>query len=416
MKLGILTIGDELLMGQITDTNSAYIASSLTAAGFEVSHIDTIGDRAEEVVSALDKMKNSVQLLIITGGLGPTKDDLTKYTLCEYFNDTLALNDEIYTHLSTMLSGMGNLMMNELNKGQAYLPQSATILKNMKGTASGMWFEQNGFIVIALPGVPFEMQHLMDCEVMPRLTALFPQEISYKAVITYDIPESTLAETLSDWEDALPDFIKLAYLPNLGSVKLRLTCYSKADISKQKQLHLFYLSLQDFLSKHKISYFSLSSNNSPIEKLIGEELLKINCTLSIAESCTGGYISHLITSIAGSSAYFKGGVVAYSNKIKEDILGVSNIILSEKGAVSKEVVEAMALGVKDKFNTDYAIASSGIAGPDGGTKDKPVGLVWIAIATPTSCVSKCFNFTFTRERNIEKAGLKALLFLYQRFD
>ncbi len=403
MKAEIITIGDEILIGQIVDTNSAWMGQQLNLLGIEVYQVTSVHDNHEHIMKAFAEAEDNADLVLITGGLGPTKDDITKKCLCEYFDTELVFHPEVLEHVRTLLSSR-NVTINQLNKDQALLPASCTVLHNSAGTASGMWFERNGTIFVSMPGVPFEMEAIMTEEVFPRLIKLgITQSIVHKTVLTIGLPESMLAEKIEKWEDALPDFIKLAYLPSPMMVRLRLSGYGtdeaaiKAEIDKQ---------VNELLTIIPESVFGFDEDNIGIT--LGRMLVNLGMTLALAESCTGGNIAHFITSNAGSSAYFKGGVVAYSNEIKNRLLGVPAEMLEKFGAVSQEVAEAMALGAQKALNADYAVATTGIAGPDGGSDEKPVGTVWIAVAGPSGMTSKKYIFKHNRERNIIRTTHTAL--------
>ena len=404
MKAIIITIGDEILMGQILDTNSQYIAHRLTNIGVEVTEILSIPDKRDEIYNTVEYAMGEVDLILVTGGLGPTKDDVTKKVLAEYFGSRLVLHPEAMGWLEELLKGRG-LAMNEGNKSQALLPDNCRILRNFKGTASGMWFERGWKSLIAMPGVPFEMEHLMETYVVPGLKTKYPHlQLEYRMLKVYDIPESQLAERLEKWEDRLKDGLKLAYLPSPGLVKLRLT--AKGD--GVKHMEETYGSL-----KQELAGLKYTEGEDSIEKQLGELLRNTEMTVATAESCTGGYIAHLITSVPGSSDYFKGSIVSYANEVKTNVLGVKEEDIREQGAVSETVVIQMAEGVKKQLQTDYAVATSGIAGPGGGTPEKPVGTVWIGVATPEKSIARKFTFSFTRERNIAKAAAKALEMLIE---
>lgn len=405
MNAIIITIGDEILLGQILDTNSKYIAQGLTKAGVEVVEMLSVPDKRDEIYNTVDYAMHQAEVIIVTGGLGPTKDDVTKKVLAEYFHSRLVMNEEVMGWLSDMLKGRG-IALNENNKGQALLPDNCRVLRNYKGTASGMWFEQEGKILVSLPGVPFEMEHLMDTYVLPDLKRLYPGlQLEYKMLKVYDIPESELAERLEVWEDHLPAGVGLAYLPSPGLVKLRITAKGNAV----ELLDKYYGTLKDVLNGLRYT----EGETDAIEIQFGEVFRRKKYTVATAESCTGGYIAHLITSVAGSSDYFKGSVVAYSNEVKERVLGVNGRDIEKSGAVSEEVVKQMAEGVRRVTGADYAVSTSGVAGPGGGTPEKPVGTVWIGIATPEKTVAYKFVFSFTRERNIAKAAVKALELLME---
>lgn len=402
MKAILITIGDEILMGQILDTNSRYMARRLTDIGVEVMEIFSIPDRKEEIYQLVDYAMEQADLILVTGGLGPTKDDVTKKVLAEYFGTRLVLHEQAMEWLEELLR-THQLMMNENNRSQAYLPEQCRILRNFKGTASGMWFEKGWKSLIALPGVPFEMEHLMETYVIPDLKTKYPNlQLEYRMLKVYDVPESLLAEHLETWENALQEGMKLAYLPAPGLVRLRLT--AKGDAVHQ--LETIYEDL-----KRQLQDMKYVEGEDALEKQLGVLLRQKRATLATAESCTGGEISRLITSVPGASDYFQGTVVAYSNEVKINVLGVNSEDIEREGAVSEPVVVQMAQGIQKLLKTDYALATSGIAGPDGGTEEKPVGTVWIALATPTKVVARKFLFSFTRERNTAKAAEKALEWL-----
>lgn len=408
MNAIIITIGDEILLGQILDTNSKYIASNLTGMGVEVVEMLSIPDKREEIFETVDYAMQQADLIIVTGGLGPTKDDVTKKVLAEYFGSRLVMNEEVMGWLKDLLGGRG-IAMNENNRSQAILPDNCRILRNYKGTASGMWFERGWKSLISLPGVPFEMEHLMETYVIPDLKVKYPHlQLKYRMLKVYDIPESELAQRLDRWEDALPDGLKLAYLPSPGLVKLRLTAKGEGV----KHLPEYYDSLKAELHGLHVA----EGEEGALEKQFGKIFREKGVTIATAESCTGGYIAHLITSVPGSSDYFKGSVVSYANEVKIKVLGVNSNDLDREGAVSETVVLQMAEGVKKLLGTDYAVSTSGIAGPDGGTPEKPVGTVWIGVATPVKAFARKFVFSFTRERNIAKAAAKALELVLQEVN
>lgn len=399
MNAIIITIGDEILMGQILDTNSQYIARRLTEIGVEVIEELSIPDKRDEIYDSVDYAMQEADLILVTGGLGPTKDDVTKKVLAEYFGSHLVFNPQAMEWLEELLRNR-NLPMNENNKSQAYLPDNCRVLRNFKGTASGMWFERGWKSLISMPGVPFEMEHLMDKYVIPDLKARYPHlQLEYRMLKVYDVPESQLAQHLENWEDALKDGIKLAYLPSPGMVRLRVTAKGEAV----KHLDETYESL-----KKELAGMRYTEGEDALEKQFGQILRKKGVTVATAESCTGGEIARMITSVPGSSAYYKGSVVSYVNEVKINVLGVNAGDIEREGAVSETVVLQMAEGVKKLMGTDYAVSTSGVAGPDGGTADKPVGTVWIGVATPQGSFAKKFVFSFTRERNIAKAAAKAL--------
>jgi len=403
MKAELITIGDEILIGQIVDTNSAWMGQQLNLHGIEVYQITSVHDNHEHIIKAFAEAEKNADLVLITGGLGPTKDDITKNCLCEYFNTELIFYPEVFEHVQSLLSSR-NVVINQLNHDQALLPASCTVLPNSAGTASGMWFERNNTIFISMPGVPFEMEAIMTEEVFPRLVKLgITQSIVHKTVLTIGLPESMLAEKIEKWESALPDFIKLAYLPSPQMVRLRLSGYGTNKSMLQKEIEK---QVKELLSLIPENVFGFDNENLGL--VIGRMLAGSGKTLAVAESCTGGNIAHFITSNAGSSAYFKGGVVAYSNEIKNNLLDVPLDLIAGFGAVSQQVAEAMALGAKKILNADYAVATTGIAGPDGGSDEKPVGTVWIAVAGPSGIKSKEYIFRHNRERNIIRSTQTAL--------
>ena len=404
MLAEIITIGDELLIGQTIDTNGSWIGEKLNSIGLQVSHITSIQDKREQILNALKLASERSNLVIVTGGLGPTNDDITKHTLCEYFESDLTLNTDILKKIEDYFKSK-NLEMLKVNKDQALLPHNCLVLENIRGTASGMWFEKKGVVYISLPGVPYEMKGIMNENGLSRIIERFSKgKVVNKTVKTHGLGESYLAEIIKKWEqDLLEDNISLAYLPSPGIVKLRLTA-----IGENEQLLLD--KIENYIDQliQLIPDYIFGFENDSLESVVGDLLRNKQQTLSLAESCTGGNISKMITSVSGCSDYFKGSVIAYSNEIKQRMLLVENEKIEFYGAVSREVVEQMALGLTKKFNTDYGLATSGIAGPTGGTKEKPVGTVWIAVANAEKVISKKFNFGNSRERNITISSLAAL--------
>ena len=406
MKAEIITIGDEILIGQTIDTNSAWIAEQLNINGIEVHRIISVHDNHDQIVEALNNSEKRADLVIISGGLGPTKDDITKNALCDFFNTHLSFHEPTWRRIKTRFENR-KFFLNKLNRDQALLPASCIVLPNETGTAPGMWFEKNNTIFISVPGVPFEMKEITEKEILPRLIKYGKNKaILHKTVLTQGLPESKLAQKIEKWESSLPENIKIAYLPDPNSVRLRLSAYG-TDINKLK------LQVENEINKLKeiISDYIFGYDNDTMAGIIGKLLLEKGNTLSVAESCTGGYISHLITSVPGCSEYYKGGITAYSNEIKQDMLGVGADILKKYGAVSEPVVRQMAEGAQTKFRSDYAIATSGIAGPTGGTHEKPTGTVWIAVAGPKKTVSRKYIFGDNRERNIIRSSQTALQML-----
>lgn len=406
MNVEIITIGDEILIGQIVDTNSAWMAVELNKAGFVVEQITSVHDREQHIVEALDLALHRADIVLFTGGIGPTKDDLTKQTLCRYFDAKLVFNQEVYTNIENLLRHRSRAM-NELTRSQAMVPDKATIISNPVGTAPVTWFEKEGKIIVSMPGVPYEMKQAMSAEIIPRLLKRFSvSAVIHKTIMVHGYPESALAIKIADWENSLPENISLAYLPTFNIVKLRLSAHA-VDQDKVGA----YISRKTDELKNILGDAILAEEDLPLEVLVGKMLLSKGKTLVTAESCTGGNIAHKITSVSGSSSYFKGAVVAYSNELKMSILGVDADDLNLYGAVSKEVVEQMAAGALNAMNADVAIATSGIAGPGGGTEEKPVGTVWIAISTKDKNISKEFHFNLSRQLNIERTTQTALLML-----
>ncbi len=403
MDADIITIGDEILIGQIVDTNSAWMAQRLNDEGINIRQITSISDQPEHISGTLYESASKVAVVLVTGGLGPTKDDRTKKAVCSFFETHLIENLTVLDHIRQILSPRG-IPINSLNRDQALVPETATILHNKLGTAPGLWFNHKGTIFVFMPGVPFEMKYLMDHEVIPRLRKLFnTPTIIHRTILTYGLGESTLAEKIEYWEDNLPGSISLAYLPSPQSVRLRLTARGENKNFLLKSLDQKIQELQEIIPSYIFGY-----DDETMAGNIGSILCDRGMTLAVAESCTGGYLAHIITLNPGSSKYFKGGIIAYSNEVKINILGVESNCISDRGAVSKEVVESMAEGVRGIMNTDYGIATSGIAGPDGGTTDKPVGTVWIAIAGPDHTISGVYSFANNRERNIIRSSQTAL--------
>jgi nicotinamide-nucleotide amidase len=399
----IITIGDELLIGQVIDTNSAWIGENMNLIGIKVHQITSISDDREHILKTLEEAETRADIILITGGLGPTKDDITKTTLCEYFDTNLVFNQDAYKNIEAIFLQRG-YTVTELNRRQAEVPANCTPIMNLNGTAPGMWFERNNKIFVSMPGVPFEMKTMMSEQILPKFTAkLNLGFIIHKTILTQGVGESFLAKTIEDWEDSLPKSIKLAYLPQPGMVRLRLTA-----IGNDKAEILNLIEEQDQKLRQLIPDYIFGYDNETMESVVGNLLKKHKMTVSTAESCTGGRIAHLITSVPGSSEYFIGSVVAYSNRIKEAELGVKAESLEKYGAVSEAVVREMAEGIRRKFGTDFSISTSGIAGPDGGSDEKPVGTTWITVATPEKTITQKFLFGEHRGRNIHKAALAAL--------
>jgi nicotinamide-nucleotide amidase len=403
INASIITIGDELLIGQVIDTNSAYIAQELNKAGIIVKRRVAVGDSADDITNALDEESRHSQIILITGGLGPTSDDITKPMLCKYFNGKMILNDAALQNVKYLFEKVFKRPVSEVNRRQAEVPDVCTVIQNKRGTAPGMWFEKEGEIFVSLPGVPNEMKGMMD-EVIEKLKGKFELPvIIHKTLLTAGIGESMLAEVINDFEVALPPQIKLAYLPNYGMVRLRLTTSGFDNAATEKEIASQFEKLKSLTKEYLVT-----DEDEPLEKVIGKILSAGNETMGTAESCTGGYIAHLITSHPGSSKYFKGSVVSYDNEVKENVLKVSGQTLQTVGAVSEETVKEMLKGALAVLQTDYAIAVSGIMGPDGGTNEKPVGTVWIAVGNLANQQTLQLNLRFDRTRNIQVAAMMAL--------
>jgi nicotinamide-nucleotide amidase len=404
MQAEIITIGDEILIGQIVDTNSAFLGKELNKIGVSIYQITSIQDDKEHILKALKEAEENADIIIVTGGLGPTKDDITKHTICDYFDDTLVENEVVLAHVKDLFKNYIKRPMAEVNKQQALVPSKAEVLMNQFGTAPGMWLEKNRKVFVSLPGVPYEMKALISNEVIPKLRAKFKfPYIKHKTLLTNGLGESALAERIESWEDNLPDFIKLAYLPSLGRVRLRLSgkAMEKQVVENEieKQINIVLPQIEDI--------FVGFEEDTSIEALIGDQLTEISKTIAIAESCTGGKIAQSFTANPGASKYFKGSIVSYATESKVNILNVSESDIASRSVVSKEVVEAMAINVRLLFNSDYGLSTTGNAGPTKGDSDAEVGTVWIAIATKDRVYSEVFNFGNHREKVIMKAANKA---------
>ncbi len=407
MYAEIITIGDEILIGQIVDTNSAWMATELNKIGVKVKQITSISDEASHITQALDEAQKRADIILITGGLGPTKDDVTKYTLSRYFNMPLRLDEVTLANVKQFFEKLNRPMI-DANVKQAEVPDGCTVIMNKNGTAPCMWFEHDNKIIVSMPGVPFEMKYLMEDEIIPRIKERFKMPfIVHQNILTAGLGESFLAEQIADIEETLPAHIKLAYLPKLGQVRLRLSASGNDEALLLAEVALHTRKIVDRVEKYVVL-----TEDLPFEKAILNLMEKYALTLSTAESCTGGYISHLFTQHAGSSTVFKGGGVTYSNALKQSILGVKEKILVDFGAVSEQTAKEMALGAIANFKTDYAIAVTGIAGPDGGTPEKPVGTVWIAVANKQEASAKLYKFASQRLQNIERSAMAALMMLF----
>ncbi|MCX6332974.1 MAG: competence/damage-inducible protein A [Bacteroidia bacterium] len=409
MKAQIITIGDELLIGQTVDTNSAWMGSELSSLGFDVCRRISIHDLRLDILDVLAEVSGKSDVVLITGGLGPTSDDITKQTLCEFFKTKLVTDHEVLDMIEEMYK-QRNWPMNENNRRQAEVPEACRVLKNRAGTAPGIWFEKDKTIFVSMPGVPHEMKHIMNEHILPELKKRFSsQAIIHKNIMTYGIGEASLAEILTGFEETLPKELKLAYLPASGIIKLRLTATGQdkryLNTIMTEQIKKLYTTIPELI---------FAEDEESFEMVIGNLLKENGKTISTAESCTGGRIASMLTSIPGSSQYFKGSVIAYDNSIKTDVLGVSQEILEKFGAVSRETVEKMAEGARSLLKTDYAVATSGIAGPDGGNELKPVGTVCIAVSSPSGTISEKRRFGNERIANINRFSIAALHLVWRQ--
>ncbi|MEX0995792.1 MAG: competence/damage-inducible protein A [Flavobacteriaceae bacterium] len=403
MLAEIITIGDEILIGQIVDTNSAYIATELNKIGVQVVQITSVQDEKNHILESLANAEKRADIVLITGGLGPTKDDITKKTLCKYFEDTLVLNEKALQNVKELFEKHLNRTPNTQNLLQAHLPSKAVALENKYGTAPGMWIEKNNTIFISMPGVPYEMKGLMQHEVLPRIQKKFKRPIIvHKTILTTGMGESAIAEIIEDFENKLPNDIKLAYLPSLGRVRLRLSTKGINEAALHAAIDNHVKQLQGLIGDIIIGY----DEETSIEEVVANLLVKNNQTLSLAESCTGGQMARKITKMSGASNYFLGGFVTYATQSKTNILGVSKELIDKHTVVSAEVAEAMAKGAKERYKTDYAISTTGIAGPTKGDANEEVGTVFIGIAGPKGVYSEKFNFGKDRQRVITNAANK----------
>lgn len=406
MLAEIITIGDEILIGQVVDTNSAFLAAELNKAGIRVGQITSISDQRDPILNALDEAAKRAGLVVITGGLGPTSDDITKQILADYFHTKLVLKKEVLDHIRKLLTARG-VEVNERNIRQAELPENCRLLHNASGTAQGMWFEKKGTVFISLPGVPFEMESIMKDFALPQIKEFFHiPPLRHITILTHGLAESAMALKIESWEKALPASVRLAYLPSPGILRLRLSCFDPELKNNMELLTEESAKLHTLIAEHIFGY-----DNDSIEEVAGRLLREKKRTLAVAESCTGGKIASLITSVPGCSDYFLGSVTAYSNTSKCAILGVNPVSIQSHGAVSQVVVEEMAHGVRERFGADISIATTGIAGPSGGSIEKPVGTIWIAIATGQTMRSEKLSLGEHRGRNINKAAVAALFML-----
>ncbi|MCV9930933.1 CinA family nicotinamide mononucleotide deamidase-related protein [Flavobacterium sp. LS1R47] len=405
MKATIITIGDEILIGQIVDTNSGFIAKSLDKIGVEIHEMISISDDKEHILNTFSQLQNKVDLVIITGGLGPTKDDVTKKTFCDYFEDELVVNPEVLAHVTELIEGFYKRPITQMNKDQALVPSKCTVLHNKMGTAPGMWMKKENTVFISLPGVPYEMKYLVESVIVPKVVKEYERPyIIHKTILTYGQGESLVAERIEEWENNLPDFIKLAYLPNPGRVRLRLSARGTDKEMLEAAIEANVQSLDAIIHDIIVGF----DDNETIEVVVGQLLAKKGRTIATAESCTGGKIASLLSAVSGASSYFRGSVVPYSTELKTTVLGVSANLIEENSVVSSAVASAMALNVKRLMKTDYAIATTGNAGPTKGDSKAEIGTVFIAIATPNDIIVEEFNFGQPREKVIDRAVIKSL--------
>jgi nicotinamide-nucleotide amidase len=410
MKAAIVTIGDEILIGQIIDTNSSYIAKALDKIGIATHEMLSISDDKQHILDTFHSLQNKVEVVIVTGGLGPTKDDITKKTFCDYFQDSLVENEAVLAHVKSIIEGFYKRPITQINREQALVPTKAKVLFNQVGTAPGMWMEKENTVFISLPGVPYEMKYLIDNEVIPNLVQKFERPyIVHQTIMTYGRGESMIAEQIEEWENNLPHFIKLAYLPSPGKVRLRLTARgANEELLKneiKQQVEKLDLLIHDII----VGY----NEDDPIEVVLGRLLTENKLTISTAESCTGGKIASTLSAIPGASNYFKGSVVSYATEAKINVLGIDNEVVEKYGVVSAEVATEMVKSVQQILNSDYAIATTGNAGPTKGDVQADLGIVYIAIATPNAVFVEEFNFGQPREKVVDRAVSKALELIYK---
>ena len=405
MKAAIITIGDEILIGQIVDTNSAFIAKSLDRIGVEIYEMISISDSKQHILDTFATFQNKVDLVLITGGLGPTKDDVTKKTFCDYFGDELIVNKEVEEHVIELIERVMNRKASQINKDQALVPSKCTVLHNKVGTAPGMWMKKENTVFISLPGVPYEMKYLVENEIIPKVVREYKRPyILHKTILTYGQGESLVAERIENWENNLPDFIKLAYLPSPGRVRLRLSAKGTDKEFLETSIAENVISLSKIIGDIIVGY----DDDETIETIVGHLLKQQNKTISTAESCTGGKIAQILTSVSGASNYFKGSVVSYATETKISVLGLSEELIKEHSVVSAAVVKQMAINVKRMMKTDYAIATTGNAGPTKGDSNAEVGTVFIALATPNEVIVEEFNFGQPREKVIDRTVIKSM--------
>ena len=405
MKATIVTIGDEILIGQIIDTNSGFIAKALDKIGVEINEMISISDNKKHILNTFATLQNNVDLVIITGGLGPTKDDITKHTFCEYFDDTLVINESVLAHVTQMIEGFYKRPITQLNKDQALVPSKCIILHNQLGTAPGMWMKKENTVFISLPGVPYEMKYLVENEIIPKVVYEYERPyIIHKTILTYGEGESKVAERIEDWENNLPSFIKLAYLPSPGKVRLRLSARGTDKVILEKAIEENVTSLTKIIGDIIVGF----DDGETIEVIIGRLLSKQQKTISTAESCTGGKIAEVLTSVSGASKYFKGSIISYATEVKIKVLGIDEATVNSYSVVSAEVAKEMAVNIQKIMKTDYAIATTGNAGPTKGDSKAEIGTVFIALATPNEVVVHEFNFGQPRDKVIDRAVNKSL--------
>jgi len=405
MKATIVTIGDEILIGQIVDTNSAFIAKSLDRIGVEIHEMISINDNKQHILNTFLEFQNKVDLVVITGGLGPTKDDITKKTFCDYFDDELVINEEVLRNVTQIIEGFYKRKITQINKDQALVPSKCTVLHNKVGTAPGMWMKKENTVFVSLPGVPFEMKYLVENEIIPKIVIEYKRPyIIHKTVLTYGIGESLLAETIENWENNLPDFIKLAYLPSPGRVRLRLSARGTDKDFLENAIFENVTSLAKILGDSIVGF----DDDETLEIVVGRLLTQQNKTISTAESCTGGKIAQILTSVSGASNYFKGSVVSYSTETKISVLGLSEDLIKKHSVVSAEVAREMAINIQKIMKTDYAIATTGNAGPSKGDSNAEIGTVFIALAMPNEVLIEEFNFGQPRDKVIDRTVVKSL--------
>lgn len=405
MKATIITIGDEILIGQIVDTNSGFIAKSLDRIGVEISEMISISDDKNHILDTFKKLQNNVDLVIVTGGLGPTKDDVTKKTFCDYFEDELVVDQKVLAHVTELIEGFYKRPITQMNIDQALVPSKCTVLHNAVGTAPGMWVKKEDTVFISLPGVPYEMKYLVEKEIIPKVVREYSRPyIIHKTILTYGQGESMVAERIEAWEDNLPEFLKLAYLPSPGRVRLRISARGTDKEILEKAIEEQVVLLDAIIHDIIVGF----EEDETIEVVLGEMLKKQQKTIATAESCTGGTIASLLASVPGASEYFKGSVVSYATAVKTEVLGISEELINEFTVVSAEVASAMALSVKRLMKTDYAIATTGNAGPQKGDSNAEIGTVFIALATPDEVIVEEFNFGQPREKVIDRAVYKSL--------